>query len=98
MSAPYISPLDVLATYPHPIDNLVVHIIKDKYRVMVMSAEERPPRNVCDAIDECILVVKNDISIGETIMSGKGTIWKLTVLRISQTQFLVKFRPGVAMD
>ena len=63
-----------------------------------MSAEERPPRNVCDAIDECILVVKNDISIGETIMSGKGTIWKLTVLRISQTQFLVKFRPGVAMD
>ena len=98
MSAPCICPLDVLATYPHSIDNLVVHIIKDKYRVMVMSAEERPPRNVCDAIDEFILEMKNDISIGETMIFGKGTIWKLTLLRISQTQFLVKFRPGVAMD
>lgn len=63
-----------------------------------MSAEERPPRNVCDAIDEFILEMKNDISIGETMIFGKGTIWKLTLLRISQTQFLVKFRPGVAMD
>ncbi len=88
----------VLATYPHPIDNLVIHIIKDKYRVMMMTAEEQPPRNVCDALDECILEIKNDISIGETMFFGKGTTWKLTVLRISQTQFLVKFRPGIAMD
>ena len=92
------SSFDVLATYPHPIDNFVIHVIKDKYRVMMMTAEERPTRNVCDAIDVCILAIKNDISVGETNFFGKGTTWKLTVLRISQTQFLVKFRPGIAMD
>jgi len=90
-----------LIAYPHPIDNFVIHIINDKYRAMVMTAEERPPRNVCDAIDECILEIKNDISIGETMIFGRGCVWKLTVLRISQAQFLVKFRPGadaVVMD
>ena len=92
------SSFDVLATYPHPIDNFVIHVIKYKYRVMMMTAEERPTRNVCDAIDVCILAIKNDISVGETNFFGKGTTWKLTVLRISQTQFLVKFRPGIAMD
>jgi hypothetical protein len=97
MSAPDISSHDVLATYPHPIDNFVIHTIRNKYELMTMSTKERPPPNVCEAIlYQLFPHAKDNTSIGSVSIYGGG-FYMLSVLRISQTQFLVKFRP-IAMD
>jgi len=95
MSAPDISPPEVLATYYRPINNIVIHTIRNKYRVMTMSAEERPPRDIQDALMEHCSHAMCVTSVGECANYGQGFNWKLTLLRISQTQFLVKFSPPV---
>ena len=96
MSAPDISPPEVLATYYRPINNVVIQLMaKDKYRVMTMSSQDRPPPHVRDALVEHCSHAKCVTSVGECANYGQGFNWKLTMLRISQTQFLVKFSPPV---
>lgn len=95
MSAPDLSPCEVLATYQHQINNAVIHVVKNKYQVMVMSSEERPPPDIRDALMEHCSHAKCVTPIGGCANYGQGFTWKLTLLRLSQTHFLVKFRPTV---
>ncbi len=89
-------PPKLLTAHYHRIDNVVVHIFKnDKYSVMAMTDDERPPSHICEALYHYCCNAKNITDVGGISEYGVENIWHLTLLRISQNQFLVKFRPTI---
>jgi hypothetical protein len=96
MPTPDLSPPEHLAAYHHRINNIVIHLYKNgQYGVMAMSVDERPPPDIREALYHYCLHAKDITSVGEIEEYGREGIWKLTLLRISKNQFIVKFRPTV---
>ena len=96
MPTPDISPPEALSTYHRRINNIIIHLFKNhEYGVLAMSADERPPPNIREALYHYCCHAHLHISIGEIEIYGQEGIWELTLLRVSQNQFLVKFRPTV---
>ena len=96
MPTPDLSPPEHLAAYHHRINNIVIHLYKNgQYGVMAMSVDERPPPDIREALYHYCLHAKDITSVGEIEEYGREGIWKLTLLRISKNQFLVRFSPTV---
>ena len=91
-----LSPDEVLNTHYRRINNLVLHIYKNgQYSIFTLSTDERPSPPVRDALYQFCCHAKDVTRIGAESEYQEENIWKLTLLRLSQTQFLVKFRPTV---
>ena len=91
-----LSPPEVLNTHYRRINNLVLHIYKnDQYSIFTLSTDERPSPPVRDALYQFCCHAKDITSIGAESEYQEENIWKLTLLRISRNEFLVKFRPTV---
>lgn len=96
MPTPDISPPEHLATYHRRINNIIIHLYKNhQYGVMAMSVDERPPPDIREALYHYCCHAHLHSSIGEVERYGREGTWELTLLRISQNQFLVRFRPTV---
>ena len=91
-----LSPPEVLNTHYRRINNLVLHIYKnDQYSIFTLSTDERPSPPVRDVLYQFCCHAKDITSIGAESEYQEENIWKLTLLRISRNEFLVKFRPTV---
>jgi hypothetical protein len=96
MPTPDISPREHLTTYHRRINNIIIHLFKNKeYGVMAMSVDERPPPDIREALYHYCCHTHLTTPIGGIERYRREGFWELTILRISQNQFLVRFSPTV---